>query len=175
MKKCLDTSIPAVDDTSIECCGVTPSNCVLTSEPDSYLKIFKGETLTNVIHIISNFLKNINKAINYKEYVAIVNQTTTDPPTLFQISNTLNVIFTPSYEGVGFYKLTASAPIFTVGETYVTCSSPSPQTYLIEVEVLSTTEITLHNYCHDSFICGAIGDAVDNVMINAPLMIRVKN
>ena len=60
MSTCKDeVNKPAVDNSAIECCGIYPTNCVVTSERDTFLPYGKGETLTNVLKVISNRIKTV--------------------------------------------------------------------------------------------------------------------
>ena len=45
---CNETNVPEVDNSSIECCELTPTNCVVTSEAIPCLQVGKGSTLTNL-------------------------------------------------------------------------------------------------------------------------------
>lgn len=168
MKKCLDTSIPSVDESAVECCGATPSNCVIASEADSYLKFLKGATLTSILKVISDKFKSISKNFAYKEYVAVITQENTDAPTSFVVNNTYSgVTFTWSYTSAGEYLLTASSAIFPLDETYLTCPSPSPQSFNIEIIVSTTTQIIIRTY-------DSSGVLADDLLSRAPLMIRTK-
>ncbi len=57
---CPAVTEPEVDESSLECCQVYPSNCVVASEADNFLNIGKGETLTNIVTSISDRLRLTN-------------------------------------------------------------------------------------------------------------------
>lgn len=175
MKKCIDTSKPHVNDESIECgCGITSTNCVITSEADSYLKILRGETVTNIIKIISAFLKKLNNKVvaitpTHKSYYAVVSQGSTNAPTeLVVLENSLAAILTYSYFSVGEYHITSNLPIFDLDKTYLMCPSPSPQSVDIEVIVSTTTVLIIRTY-------DSSGTLADDLLSRAPITIKIEN
>lgn len=80
---CPDVSGPEVDETSKECCTLTPTDCVVTSTPDTFLGIGKGETLTSVLKKISSLLKSIKTSLLSAVGVINPNPLSFDGVTLF--------------------------------------------------------------------------------------------
>lgn len=65
MSKCKDeVNKPTVDNSAEECCGAYPTNCVVTSDRDLFLRFGKGETLTLVLKRISARIKDIQLQIS---------------------------------------------------------------------------------------------------------------
>lgn len=56
---CNETNVPEVDNSSVECCELTPTNCVVTSEAVPCLQVGKGSTLTNLFKRLCAHLKAI--------------------------------------------------------------------------------------------------------------------
>lgn len=144
MKDC-NKEIAHTDETQIECCGIYPTNCSVTSEADLFLKWKKGETLTNALKKISDFIKKLNGYITTLEYTANISQTLANPPSVNEFVKTVNATAAYSYVSTGVYKLTFNTPILDVTKTFV--SFPSNKfSHINEVEVTSTTEITIRSY-----------------------------
>ena len=93
---CVDPSVPTVDNSAIECCELTPSNCVVTSEYQSFFKIAKGKTLTYVMDTIAKFVKKNRMDIadlkllhTYSEYSSMLTQAGTSAPVSTEVFNTI--------------------------------------------------------------------------------------
>ena len=87
-ENCIDNNIPTVDETAIECCGLTPANCVVASERNTFLGIGVGKTLTYIIDRIAKAIKSVltkvtilEQRLNFKEYEALLSQSLTNAPT----------------------------------------------------------------------------------------------
>lgn len=114
-----DVNKPSVDETQIECCGIYPSNCVVSSEADTFLKYKKGETLTNILKNISDNIKKLflkfNSLDRYYELTGVFSQSSSDDP-IFETSSS-NYVSTYSFTriGQGDYNLIFSNPVLTTG------------------------------------------------------------
>lgn len=161
-----DVSKPEVDNSAEECCGIYPSNCVVSSSRDTFLGFGKGDTLTNILKKISDAIKSLASLQTHKVYTATITQGTTTNPNLNNVENPHGFSITPTYVSVGTYKLTFSAPVLTTN-TYVTLPSNNPFAYLTTVSITSTTEITITTKT-------PAGTLTNSLLNNTPLMIRIK-
>lgn len=135
MGKCngCDDPTPIVNDESVECCELTPSDCVVTSSYTDFLRIGKGRTLTHVINVIAKFLKKLTARVTvledsmsqiqssvrpYNVYTARVFQQSTDEPESTIMENTLSGVPVWSRDGAGDYFLTLTGE-FTNDKTWV--------------------------------------------------------
>jgi len=166
-KKCLTEIVPSVDNSSIECCGITASNCVTMSEVDTFLKTIKGDTLTDVIHAISDRLALQNvKLFKNRDFIANVTQTGTSAPVFdFILDNSFTGNFTPAYVGVGEYTLTAPTGSFDLIKTFKQMPSNTPQLYSVEISVTSTTVINIKTR-------NSVGVLADGLLDKTPLTIK---
>jgi hypothetical protein len=63
-----------------------------------------------------------SSARGYKNYIALINQTDTDPPVATVLENTLGVTATYDYDGPGLYYITFDQALFTNQNSYITIS-----------------------------------------------------
>ena len=136
MGKCkgCDDPTPIVNDESIECCELTPSDCVVTSSYIDFLRIGVGRTLTHVINVIAKLLKKLTARVTvledsvavlqssarpYKVYTATVFQGGVIAPTAVVMENTLSGTPVWSRTATGEYFLTLAGE-FTSTRTWVT-------------------------------------------------------
>jgi hypothetical protein len=168
MSKCKDdVNKPSVDNSAQECCGIYPTNCVVTSERDSFLPFGKGETLTNVLKTIANRLKALYQQQTHHALSGVISQTGTAIPTINGVENPSLLTYTFNYVSVGMYKIVFNTPILDPVTTYVTVPSRKPTTYTTEWEVQSTTEIGIATK-------NPAGTLTNGLLDKTPLMIRIK-
>lgn len=172
---CQDPNKPSVNEDAIECCELTPANCVVTSEYQNYFKIGKGKTLTYAINKIASVVKAIGVRVtnleafhNYRTYVGILNQSGVIAPGLTDISNQL--VGTPTatlgYTSAGKYTLTMTGA-FTAGKTFITLGEfdrawgEQVKAYWVDVNTIAIES-------------GSTTDFVDDdVITNMPIEIKV--
>lgn len=168
MSTCKDeVNKPVVDNSAIECCGIYPTNCVVTSERDTFLPYGKGETLTNVLKVIGNRIKTVYQQQTHHVLSGVISQTGTAIPTINGVENPSLLTYTFTYVAVGMYKIVFSSPILDPNTTYVTLPSRKPTTYTTEWEVQSTTEIGIATK-------NPSGTLTNGLLDKTPLMIRIK-
>lgn len=125
---CGDPSIPTVNEDALECCELTPANCVVTSEYQEFFKIGKGKTLTYAINKIASVVKaigvrvtNLEALHNYSTFTAILTQDgTATAPSATVVNNGLTGTPTPAwgYTSAGKYTLTITGA-FTANKTII--------------------------------------------------------
>lgn len=71
-KKCQGTVIPTVNEESIECCGLTPSNCVIMSEAVPCLELGKGVTLTKAMEKYAEAICQIQEETVVGTHIEVV-------------------------------------------------------------------------------------------------------
>lgn len=173
MGKCKETNKPSVDETQIECFNIYRSNCIVTSEADTYLKIGKGETLTNVIKTISDAIKSIRQKLLFvserRFITGLLNQQNTDAPTIAGVESTLltNLTYTFTYTSPGLYKMTFSQGVLNPLTTYATLVSNDTEVFIASCKVISTTEVEIKSLNIHT------GTLDDNLLSNVPIMIRL--
>ena len=62
-----ETSIPEVDEASLECCDIIETKCVTTSEANSTFLYGKGITLDKVFTRIADYVKGLLKRVKDNE------------------------------------------------------------------------------------------------------------
>ena len=62
-RDCQGTNVPKVNEEAVECCELTPSNCVVTSEAIPCLQLGKGDTLTKALVNMCKRIDQQNKRI----------------------------------------------------------------------------------------------------------------
>ena len=62
-----ETNIPEVDETSMECCEILETKCIVTSEANSSFAFGSGITLDNVFKTIGNFFRTLLKRVEDNE------------------------------------------------------------------------------------------------------------
>lgn len=60
---CPEVSGPEVDESSSDCCTITPTDCVVTSTSDSFMGVGKGDNLTSFLKKISALLKSLKISV----------------------------------------------------------------------------------------------------------------
>lgn len=172
MGKCIEeVNKPSVDESQIECCGVYPSNCVFTSQSDTYLKIGKGETLTNVITSISKFIKKIFQRLDsldrYYEVTGNISQENTNNPVMSGYVSNLPQGFTLNRVSVGVYELTFSQPVLNTGRI-ISIANRDLISKIIKYEATTTSTISIETY---DVVNGNI--LSDNLLDNESLHIKI--
>lgn len=144
--KCIKEVKPAVDETAIECCGITPSACVLLSEAIPYLQLMKGEELQQALITLSNSIKLLNqKVLLTKDLEGNISQTGTESP-IFDVKILDNYPLTLQYVSVGNYTITGPANSFSLSKTVIEFTSRLPLNYIVDSEVISTNQIRIRTY-----------------------------
>lgn len=87
---CVDPNLPVVDNTTLECEDIIPTNCVVTSESDLYFQVAQGRDLTYWMTRVRTYVQQLNTALS-----AIL-------PTSMSYSDACTVEFLGS-DGVPFY------------------------------------------------------------------------
>ena len=59
-KNCNETSIPEVDNSSVECCELVSDKCVVTSKAVPCLQIGKGDTISRLFSRLCGFIQSLN-------------------------------------------------------------------------------------------------------------------
>lgn len=128
--KCPDPSLPTVDESAIECCELTQTNCVVASEYQSFFKIGKGKTLTYVIDKIASFVQTNRNRISdlesrhlYKEYISFLNQSGTNAPVNVDTINEFNITPTYTRSGSGKYLLAMPGAFPTQSKVVISIKS----------------------------------------------------
>ena len=173
MNNCKDVNKPSVDETQVECCTISRTNCIVSSEADLYMKYKKGETITNILKKFSDAIKAIRitlQSVSTRRILTgLLSQTTTNAPTISGVDSTLQsgLTYTLSRTSVGTYLITFSQGVLQVGTTYVTTVSPQLQTYIVNSRVLSATQIEITCLNASTLLLA------DNLMVNVPLQIKL--
>ena len=162
-----EISKPSVDETCIECCEIIPTNCVTASEADPYIKWGKGEVLTSILKKISAFIKKLDNLILAKEYVALLSQSGTDSPSVESEMKSISQTAVYTYEGVGEYKLTFSAPVLDPLTTFIYMPSNTPSTHTIDVVIVTSTIVLIRTY-------DTSGNLSDGLLGKDVLTIKIK-
>lgn len=132
-----DVSKPSVDETQIECCGAYPTNCVVASTTDPFLKTKKGDTLSNILAIISNKLlklfQKFNELDKYFEFTSVFNQEGLNGITFTGSKNTYVASVSSVRNGVGDFSIIFSQPVLTSGTIVIIPlkSFPKYHTYTV--------------------------------------------
>lgn len=160
---CNETNVPEVDNSSVECCELTPTNCVITSEAVPCLKIGKGDTLTKLFKRLCKYLNRLgfldlidtpNSYTNQEGNVVVVNQDGDgvtfenrvglyESVSLLESSDILSIDSSPfellPNPGVGnYYRIIDSTVEYTAGSTPYTPAS-------------ATLDILVDNYQRQHF------------------------
>jgi len=64
LDKCLDTNLPIVDNSEVECEEIVSTNCVNTAEADLYFQVAKGRTLTFWMRKVRQYIQALNVKLN---------------------------------------------------------------------------------------------------------------
>lgn len=174
--ECPDPSLPTVDESSMECCELTPTNCVITSEYQDFFKIGKGKTLTYVLGVIAKFVKKNKGDIddlkllhNYKEYTAKLTQALAVEPTSVEVVNELVPPVVYSYTSAGKYLLTSTGAfpdedkvVITLG-TFNKVWGADVKAYWVDANSIAIESGNTTDYIDDSIIT------------NMPISIKVYN
>ena len=64
---CENTNIPHTDETSMECCELTPTNCVVLSEAVPCFRTGKGKTLTELLKKICSYFNELLQRVEALE------------------------------------------------------------------------------------------------------------
>jgi hypothetical protein len=105
--------------------------------------------------------------LEYKEYVALLNQTGTNAPVATVIKNTLSETPAPSYTSAGYYKLTAVGTIFTANKTIVLITLGDQTTVgIVRGKQTTTTAV-------DIFTDNMSSAPTNGLLVNATIIIRV--
>jgi hypothetical protein len=122
---CGDPSVPTVNEDALECCELTPTNCVVTSDYQEYFKIGKGKTLTYAINKIASVVKaiavrvtNLEALHNYSTFTAIITQAGVIAPTATIVDNKIGGTPAWAYVSPGVYTLTLTGA-FTADKTII--------------------------------------------------------
>ena len=169
---CSDPSVPTVNNDSVECCELTPTNCIVNSEYISTLNIGVGKTLTYVLKKIASFLKtltqrvgNLEERLNYKDLVVNISQSSVNPPTGTTILNDFGTTVVYGYTGSGKYTLTSTAS-FVSGMTDITLGEFSKAWGdQVRAYYVDTNTIAIES--------GNSGDYVDNDIIT-DMMVSIR-
>ncbi len=100
----------------------------------------------------------------YKEYVAILFQTGTEPPIINLIKNTTGADIISRRDDVGMYSLVANSPIFTTYKTPVVISGSVLGSASAQQTSLSVISINTKN---------ASLEYSDGVLLSTTIMIRI--
>lgn len=125
---CLDSNIPEVDNSSLECEDIVSTNCIVAAEADTYMKYGVGATLTKILELISKSIKKLTNAQTtylptYKTFLVALDQAgTADPTPAIVIHNNLAITPALTRLGVGDYTLVATGA-FPAEKTVIT---PAP-------------------------------------------------
>lgn len=173
---CGDSSIPQVNNEAKECCELVSTNCVVTSKYQDFFKIGKGKTLTYAIDKIAKFVKknkqdinDLQTLLNYRSYVAILNQVAGDDPTANIITNQL-LGGTPvlARTNPGKYTLTL-AGAFTANKTTIDIKEfnrawgEQVKAYWVDVNTIAIESGSTTDFIND------------DVITNMPIEIKVYN
>jgi len=174
-ENCIDNNIPTVDETAIECCSLIPANCVVASERNTFLGIGVGRTLTYVIDRIARAIRDVRTSVslleqrfNYREYEALLTQTSTNNPQATIGFNNFAANPALVYVSPGQYNIVL-LNAFPAGNTFI---------YLGTSDLGWDTKVKAYRL-DDSTIRVASGnttDFIDNGLIqNLPIKIKVNN
>lgn len=169
MGDCIDVNVPEVDETAIECCGITPTNCVAASAPDAFLNIIKGDSLTEIITKISEYLNDFSHLLNFKSFTCNVSQAGALAPTSAGLINTTGVTPTFAYSVPGLYFLNFPSPILSLTDTFLIMPSPAPLVYQVDIKVTTTSQVQIRVYD------AVTGIPTDGLLSNTTLEIRIPN
>lgn len=112
----------------------------------------------------------------YKDYQAMLTQTSTSAPTATQYVNSTGITFTWARSGVGTYTITAnSGTPFTANKTVVTMSLPSLDLVSYKAVVTSTTVITVTTGVVANVATVATNVATDAQLSNTLIEIKIFN
>lgn len=172
---CGDPNIPTVNNEAKECCELTPTNCVVTSEYQDYFKIGKGKTLTYAINKIAKVVKAIKGTLddlllynNYKSYIATLDQVATGNPVASNVQNKFTVTPTFTRTNPGKYSVTLTGA-FTAGKTVIDIKEfnigwgEKVKAYRVDVNTVAIETGSTTDYIDD------------DVMNNMPIEIKVYN
>jgi hypothetical protein len=110
----------------------------------------------------------ISVSAPYKKYVALLTQTGTNAPTATVLENTLGVVPTFEYAGIGDYRILATG-LFIQSKTWYNITNTGPNGFggqLVTMEYLSTDRLTINSGTTD-------GNGANDYLVNCPIEIRV--
>jgi len=168
-----DDPTPIINEESIECCELTPANCVVTSEHQDFFKIAKGKTLTYVINKIAKVVKAIQLRVDalegiydYKLDEFILNQASTNVPSAVFVKTGLGGSPVFARTGAGKYTLT-NPGVFTAGKTFINIKEfnidwgSKVKAYWVDVDTIAIESGSSTDYVDD------------DVITNMPIEIKV--
>lgn len=173
MGACKETNKLETDETSLECCDIMGTNCIVMSDAESTISIGKGETLTVVLHKIALYIKDLfnkvadlNKTKNYK---GLVSQDTVAAPTVLGETTGLGLLPVYTRVSVGLYVATFTLPVLDVDTTHVTIESSDASLYACSAKVTSTTTVEIKSWSIPTYVLA------DTLLVKASLSITTKN
>ena len=168
MGKCIDdVNKPATDESQIECCGIYPTNCVVASSADPFLKTRKGETLSIIISKISDNLKKLFQKFNdldrYFEFSAVFDQVGTDGVTFVGQKSTFAASISSVRNSIGDYDIIFSQSVLTEGTIVIISlkNFPTYHTY----SIIGENTINIKSY-------DSLGNLADNLLTNEFIHIK---
>ena len=166
MGKCdgCDDPTPVVNEESIECCELTPANCVITSEYQEYYKISVGKTLTFVINRIAKYAKALKLRVDaleglydYKLDAFTMDQAGVAAPTATYVKTGLGGTPVFAYVSPGKYTLTNTG-VFTAGKTFIDIKEfnigwgEKVKAYWVDVNTIAIESGSSTDYINDDVI-----------------------
>ena len=124
-------------------------------------------SITGSVSITGSLKQNGYEVKPYKVYTALLNQTSTNPPTASILQDDFNNNFTFDYVGTGIYTLNSTSNFFTTNKTFVLLGNThvSNPGEIVNFQVLNTGSIRLFT-SYNTIKLNAI-------LANTPIEIRV--